>query len=388
MKQQRWKKRNKWRRRFSRNCRAFVSDACPAPFASATSLRKAAVKSSAQLPAAWLLAASLVAAACSRQVDRCRTIEADAIVAPADPTCFRTVQQAIDAAPTGQAKPFVISICPGVYKEKLRIPDTKGPIRLQGVDASTTVLTYDASAPAGAEGKFDTLPSASTAVYANQFEAQSITFENSAGPLNPAIAINVSADQAVFRRCQFRSWQDTLLAYRGRQYYEDCYVAGHVDFIFGAATAWFQHCELHCRDGGAVTAASTPAEQPYGFVFSGCKITADYHFRRTPRPDTLLGRPWGRYASVIYLNTKMAAIVAPSGWGDWDDVSRRKTVRFAEYRSTGAGAKPSLRVSFAKQLNDAEAGSVTLQNVFGDWHPKLSSGAPQGSHGRDLFQRR
>jgi pectinesterase len=365
-----------------------VSNACPAPFASAISLLRAAVKLSVQLPAAWLLAASLVTTACSRHVDRCRAIDPDAVVAPADPTCYRTVQQAIDAAPTGRATPFVICISPGFYKEKLTIPHTKGPIRLQGIDATTTVLTYDASSPPDSDGNFDTFPSASTAVYADQFEAQSITFENSAGPLNPAIAINVSADQAVFRHCQFRGWQDTLLANRGRQYYEDCYVAGHVDFIFGAAMAWFQHCELHCRDGGAVTAASTPAEQPYGFVFSGCKITADYHFRRTSRPTTLLGRPWGRYASVIYLNTEMAAIVAPGGWGDWNDVSRRETVRFAEYRSSGPGAKPSLRVPFAKQLNDAEAGSVTLQNVFGDWHPKVRSSAPQGSRWHHLFQRR
>jgi pectinesterase len=364
-----------------------VSNACPVPFASATSLRKAAGKTSVQLPIAWLLAASLVTAACSRHVDRCRAIDADAVVAPADPTCYRTVQQAIDAAPTGQTKPFVISVCPGVYKEKLTVPHTKGPIRLQGINSLTTVLTYDDSISRGPEGKIGLFPTASTAVYADKFEAQNITFENSAGPLNPAIAINVSADQAVFRHCRFRGWQDTLLANQGRHYYEDCYVAGHVDFIFGGATAWFQQCELHCRDGGAVTAAATPADRRYGFVFSGCKITAD-RVRQTSRPTTVLGRPWGRYASVTYLNTEMAVIVAPGGWGDWNDVSRRETVRFAEYRSTGPGSKPSLRVTFAKQLNDAEAGAVTLQNVFGDWQPKISSGAPQGSRWHHLFQRR
>ena len=387
MKRPRWKKRNKWRRKFWRNCRAFVSKACPAPFASATRPRKAPVKTSAQLPTAWLLAASLVTAACSPDVERCRAADADAVVAPADPTCYRTVQQAIDAAPAGQTKPFVISVCPGVYKEKLTVSGTKGPIRLQGINALTTVLTYNDSISPGPEGKIGLFPTASTAVYADKFEAQNITFENSAGPQNPAIAINVSGDQAVFRRCRFQGWQDTLLANQGRHYYEDCYVAGHVDFIFGGATAWFQQCELHCRDGGAVTAAATPAHRRYGFVFSRCKITAD-HVRRTNRITTVLGRPWGRYASVTYLNTEMAALVAPGGWGDWNDVSRRDTVRFAEYRSTGPGAKPSSRVAFAKQLNESEANSVTMRNVFGDWHPKVGDDVPQESRWRRLFQRR
>jgi pectinesterase len=285
------------------------------------------------------------------------------------------VQRAIDSAPNHRVRPFVIHIKPEIYREKLTVPSAKGPIHLVGDDAKRTVLTYDDHIHTpGPDGKdVNTFSSASTVILADGFEAEDVTFENSAGPDHDvAIAINVSADRCVFRRCRFLGWQDTLLANRGRQYYEDCHIAGHVDFIFGAATAWFERCELNCRDGGAITAASTPKEQPYGFIFSHCEITAK-HSRGQMHRSTLLGRPWGRYASVIYLKTKMARIVAPAGWGDWNDASRRVTVRFAEYRSSGPRGQRSSRVAYAKQLDDSAAAAITPQNVFGDWDPTRQS---------------
>ncbi len=85
-----------------------------------------------------------------------------------------------------------------------------------------------------------------------------MTFENSAGPVGQALAINIYADRAIFLNCRFLGWQDTVMTNRNRQYFQDCYIAGHVDFIFGAATVYFKNCEIHCRDKGSITAASTP----------------------------------------------------------------------------------------------------------------------------------
>ena len=128
--------------------------------------------------------------------------------------------------------------------------------------------------------------------------AENITFENSAGPVGQALAIRVDGDRAVFRNCRFLGWQDTLFLNRGRQYFEDCYIQGHVDFIFGAATAFFERCHIHCLRNGYIAAASTYDYYPYGFVFSNCKITGE------PDVKTYLGRPWRDFANTIYLDTE------------------------------------------------------------------------------------
>jgi len=119
-----------------------------------------------------------------------------------------------------------------------------------------------------AEGKpIGTFKTPSTTIDADDFTAENLTFENSAGPVGQALAIRVDGDRTAFRNCRFLGWQDTILLNRGRQYFENCYVCGHVDFIFGAATAWFEKCHINCLRDGYITAASTPVDVPFGFVF-------------------------------------------------------------------------------------------------------------------------
>src|SRR5258705_424606 len=114
-----------------------------------------------------------------------------------------------------------------------------------------------------------------------------------AGSATNPVAIRVDGDRAVFRNCRFLGWQDTILIDRGRQYFENCYITGHVDFIFGGATAFFENCHIHCRGNGYITAASTPDNQPFGFVFSHCRITGD-----APELKTNIGRPWRAYSAA------------------------------------------------------------------------------------------
>src|SRR6185436_913335 len=149
----------------------------------------------------------------------------------------------------------------------------------------------------------------------------------------------------VFQDCRFLGWQDTILDNRGRHYYTNCYIAGHVDFIFGGATSFFDHCHIHCLRDGYITAASTPDNQRFGFVFFHCKITGE-----TPEIRTYLGRPWRAYASVTFLDTEMSAVVRERGWDNWRDPVREKTVRYTEFNSTGPGANLSGRVKWAQQL--------------------------------------
>ena len=288
---------------------------------------------------------------------------------------FKTVQEAINAVPqnTRFDNPAIIHVKPGIYRELIYVQHEKRFVHLVGDDPEKTILTYNLNANMiGLDGKpIGTFRTPSTFIDADDFTVENITFENSAGPVGQALAIRVEGDRVVFRNCRFLGWQDTMLINRGRQYFENCYITGHVDFIFGAATAWFEHCHIHILRDGYITAASTPPQQQFGFVFSHCQITSD-----GPTIKTYLGRPWRPYASTIFLNTEMSEVIRPEGWNNWNQPEREKTVRYAEFGSTGAGAKPDQRVKWAKQLTEAEAKLITLEKVLNgpdNWNPKTGT---------------
>jgi pectinesterase len=296
--------------------------------------------------------------------------KADVVVAADGSGRFNSVEQAVDATPAGLAKPYIIFVKKGIYKGPLAIPADKRFIHLVGEDWDTTVLTGDLNAKSpGADGQpIGTFKTASTDVAADDFCAENITFENSFGTGSQALAARILGDRGVFKRCRFLGWQDTILINAGRHYFDECYIAGHVDFIFGAGTAFFEKCHIHCRDKGYITAASTPEDQQFGFVFSNCSITG-----KPGTKKSYLGRPWRPFADVAFLNTEMADTILPAGWNNWRDPAREKTARYAEYKSTGPGANPKARVSWSKQLTDDQAKTYTPQNVFGGqdgWKPQ------------------
>lgn len=314
---------------------------------------------------------------------------ADATVAPNGDGQFKSVQDAINAAPqrTSRERPWVIHIKPGVYKELIYVQREKRFITLEGEDAEKTILTYNLNANMlGPDGKIiGTFRTPSTFIDADDFTAVNLTFENSAGPVGQALAIRIEGDRVAFRHCRFLGWQDTILANRGRHYFQDCYITGHVDFIFGAATVFFDRCHIHCLRNGYITAASTPTEQPFGFVFSHCKITGE-----SAEVKTYLGRPWRDFASVVFLHTEMSDVVRPVGWHNWDKPVREKTSRYAEFRNSGPGATKGERVSWSRQLSPAEAKRLTSENVLGGsdgWNPKLESKAiTANSQSKPKFQ--
>lgn len=282
---------------------------------------------------------------------------------------FSSVQAAVDSVSDGNAQRVVIRIAPGVYKERVVVPKCKRFIHFAGDSAEQTVLTYHLNARmTGADGQeIGTFRTPSVTIEADDFSAENITFENSAGDVGQALAIAVLGDRVVFAECRFVGWQDTIYDQAGRHYYEDCYIAGHCDFIFGGGTAFFERCQIHCLEGSYITAASTPEQQPYGYVFSNCTITGE-----PARARTYLGRPWRDYANVIFLNTQMEGVIRPEGWHNWSKPEREKTARYAEYNSTGAGANPGARVSWSRQLTAEEAKNITVQEVLkgaDGWNP-------------------
>jgi len=282
---------------------------------------------------------------------------------------FTNVQAAVMSVSMGAAtNPVVIRIKPGTYREVIYIQREKRFFHLVGENAEKTVLSYNLNANMiGPDGKpIGTFRTPSVQIDAEDFTAENITFENSAGPVGQALAIRVDGDRAVFRNCRFLGWQDTILVNRGRHYFENCYIEGHVDFIFGGATCWFERCKIHCLRDGYVTAASTPDTNQYGYVFSNCEITG------VAGVKTYLGRPWRDFAAVTFLNNKMSEVVRPEGWNNWGKPERERTTRYAEFGSTGTGANDSKRVKWAKQLTQGEADQFSISGVLrgnDGWNP-------------------
>ena len=282
---------------------------------------------------------------------------------------FKSVQAAIDSVQDYSEQKTVIEIEPGIYKEKIVIPRSKRNIYLKGKNAHKTVLTYDLYAGIkDANGKeIGTFRTPSVTIEADDITAEKITFENSAGDVGQAVAMAVLGDRIVFRDCRFLGWQDTLLDQSGRHYYENCYIDGHCDFIFGGGTAFFEKCHIHCLSASYITAASTPEHQKYGYIFSNCKITGE-----PEKSEVYLGRPWRDYAYVLFMNCNMADMIRSQGWHNWSKPHREKTSRYYEYNNTGPGANLKGRVSWSRLLTDEQVQEITISNVLaGDdgWNP-------------------
>ena len=319
---------------------------------------------------------------------------------------FMTVQEAINAVPDYNSEEIKIMIAPGTYKEKLVVPESKSHVTLIARTEGEVIITNDdyAGKTSLVTGrKLGTSGSSTAYIYAPYFEAIGIVFENTASNesyaqggrgVGQAVAVLVAGDCVVFRRCKFLGHQDTLYAYgrksdpktpeavaaaqtqripenlQSRQYYEDCYIAGTVDYIFGWATAYFNRCELHCLGDGYVTAAATPQGQTYGYVFNECHITAE------PGVQTYLGRPWRHYAQTVFVNCTMDECVRPQGWQTWPNketgADGSATAFYAEYNSMGAGAQPKQRVAWSKQLTGNMAERFTAAEVlkgYDNWNP-------------------
>jgi pectinesterase len=291
------------------------------------------------------------------------------IVAQDGTGLFKTVQQAFDAVPLHNKKPLAIFVKNGTYFEKLHLDSSKNFVTLIGEDKFHTILTFnDHSGKLSPRGDtINTYTSESFLLKAGDFAAQNISFQNDAGfNAGQAVALQIQGDKARFKNCRFLGFQDVLFPSRPntRQYFEQCYIEGTTDFIFGPSTAWFEQCHIHSKKNSHVTAASTPKETRYGYVFHDCVLTADSSLH-----SVSLGRPWRPYASVTYLNCYLDRHILPEAWNNWKNPENEKTARYAEYKSYGPGANPSARFKWTRQLLDEEAKNYTLKNVLGDWNP-------------------
>lgn len=299
---------------------------------------------------------------------------------------FTSIQEAVNSI---KNTPETVFIKNGVYKERVEI--TLDNISLIGESAENTVITNDYYARMTMEdgSKRGTFRSYTFFVNANNFSAFNITFENSAGfgkQVGQAIAVYAEGDGISFVNCRMLGHQDTLFTgplpitekeaggfigptefaerVPGRQLYENCYICGEVDFIFGSATAYFKNCELYAlnRDeaiNAYYTAPSTYKNQKYGYVFDGCRFTGN-----CPDKSVMLSRPWRIFAKSVFLRCEMSGQITDCGFSDWNKPEAHETSFYAEYKCFGPGFCPQLRAPFVRQLTDDEALEYTKEKVL------------------------
>ncbi len=310
----------------------------------------------------------------------------DLVVAKDGSGDYKTIREAIQAAPTGLTLPFRIYIKNGTYREKDTIPSNKPFIQLIGESVAKTIISWDdysGKQLPGGGGTYGTSNSATLVVNAADFSMVNITVENTTGDAPQALAINVNADRCSFLNCRFLGGQDTVLTNGDgrRNFFKNCYIDGVVDFIFGGNRAVFDSCVIYAKtrkdnlSGSYITAANTSQAEPYGMVFRDCYLPANQGVTRY-----VLGRPWqnatgstDRYNKTVFLNATYGAnIIQPAGWSTWDAGTLTSQITYAEYKSKNTDNSPadiSGRVAWSKQLTDGEAANYNNTNLFAGWDP-------------------
>jgi len=294
---------------------------------------------------------------------------------------FHTIGEAVEVCRAFMEYHKVIYIKKGVYKEKVIIPSWLTNIELMGEDAKTTFITYDDHANIPMDkvrgttigGKMGTFRTYTVKVEGSDITFRNLTIENNAPQLGQAVALHTEGDRLRFVHCRLLGFQDTV--YTGvantRVYFKDCYIEGTTDFIFGPSTAWFENCEIHNKTNSYATAASTPKDVKYGYVFNRCQLTAEQGVDKA-----YLGRPWRAYAYTLFMNCEIGGHIVPAGWENWKDYhdpAKEGIVRYMEYNNHGKGAATSQRVAWSRQLTKAEAEVITLQEVMNGWDADKNS---------------
>ena len=283
---------------------------------------------------------------------------------------FRNVNEAIEVCRAFMEYHKVIYVKKGIYKEKLVIPQWLTNIEICGEDRDQTIITWDDHANIKADispltsnlspQKIGTFRTFTLKIQGSKITLKNITIENNSARLGQAVALHTEGDRLTFVNCRFLGHQDTI--YTGnaktRLYFKDCYIEGTTDFIFGPSTAWFEHCQIFCKANSYITAASTPQDVPYGYIFNNCSICCDQGVDKV-----YLGRPWRDYGYTLFMNCQLPRQIRPEGWHQWRPEAV-KTARYLEYNNTGEGADVSKRVPWSRLLTKKEASKITLEAVF------------------------
>lgn len=280
---------------------------------------------------------------------------------------YKTITEALEGIRAYMEYVVTVHIADGVYKEKVVIPSWLKNVVFEGKSTQGTVITFDHHANIDKMGTFRTY---TVRVDASDVTFRNLTIENNAPKLGQAVALHTEGDRLHFINCRLLGNQDTLFTggKDTRLLFDGCYIEGTTDFIFGPATAYFRKCDILSKRDSYITAASTPEDVKYGYIFDSCTL------RALPEVTKVyLGRPWRPYAHTVFINCEMGSHIRPEGWHNWNNADNERTARYGEYGSHGPGAAQSGRVGWAMNITDADAAAYrSLTEVFSvtsGWNP-------------------
>lgn len=340
------------------------------------------------------------------------TRAADYFVDPSDPNAYASVQAAVDAV-SGQSEfdRANIFIAPGRYHELVTVSEPNVSFIGTGASPTETTITFSRGYVFGSSNFGQVLEIQPEAA---GFMARNLTIENSLPDRDASagLAVRTRADRVIFDNVRVLGYQDTIfLDGTSRVYLRDSFITGDADFIFGNATAAFDHCTIESTDAGWVTAASTTATTANGFVFLDCTLVAGRD--RNPAVDdntmagartVFLGRPWlwwspGTMSSVIFIRTRMGLHITLAGWDPWNEtgvpgvnpkVDRNPLTRYSEFGSmdlsgnplldTDGNGTPNGRVIWADPMTEEQAANYTVERIFGPVEFWDATTQPQASN--------
>ncbi|VFQ88967.1 unnamed protein product [Cuscuta campestris] len=277
-----------------------------------------------------------------------KNVDADVVVAADGSGNYKTVNEAVAAAPDKSTKRYVIRVKKGTYKENVQIK--KKNIMLVGDGMDATIITGSLNVVDGST----TFNSATVAAVGDGFIAQDLCFRNTAGPeKHQAVALRVGADLSVINRCKIEAYQDTLYAHQLRQFYRDCHISGTVDFIFGNAAVVIQNSKIIARkpspnQQNMLTAQGrTDPNQNTGTSIQNCEVKASSDLAPVKGSfKTFLGRPWKGYSRTVFMQSNIGDHIDPKGWAPWSGDFALSTLYYGEYMNRGPGAGTSQRVTW------------------------------------------
>lgn len=272
---------------------------------------------------------------------------------------FKSINEGLEYLMHNPSVEPKLTILAGVYQEKLHITlDNLVMNGIGNVEISGSSFAKELDTAGNEIGTFST---PTVYIEAKSSTFNNITFVNDAGQgeiVGQAVAVFVHADLVKFNQCRFNGFQDTVCigplppkqlsgkdfpSKNQRRYFDQyrvlfnqCYIEGTIDYIFGGGNAIFNDCEikslkrLDANDEGYVTAASTEKNRPFGFTFYRCYFTCEEGTN-----NVYLGRPWREYSATEMIECKYNDHIVLSGWSEWDQHSPSiEGVRYSERYAT------------------------------------------------------
>lgn len=287
---------------------------------------------------------------------------------------FSSIQEAINSTRDLGPSEALILIKDGIYREKVIIPSNKHQITIKGESKENTIITnndFSGKIDEATNQKMTTFTSYTMLVTGENIKIENLSIQNTHCTKGQAVALHVEGDFFIAKNLRLLGCQDSLYTATNssRQYYENCYIEGTTDFIFGQATAVFKNCTIKSLANSFITAAATDKNNKYGYVFFNCSLIA-----KDGIDKVYLGRPWRPYAKTVFIDTEMRSHILPQGWNEWagDKMfpNKEKTTYYAEFNSRGNGANVFNRVKWSHQLNKKDLKDYTLDKIFRGWIPK------------------